>query len=318
MYRTLFMAAVAATFSLSLGNPAVAFPDKPIRIIIPTNAGGSMDSVGRIFQRTFEEKKIIPQKTVIVNLAGAGGTLGTRKIKDSAPDGYTIGFWHDGIITSKAMGVVDYDHTAFEIIGISGYSELGLGIRKDSPYTSLDKAIAKLKAEPKSIKVATNIGLPVHFNPLIVFDEAGVDALMVQAGGGAKRLASILGGHTDTAVFSVPEFIKFKKAGLEPMVVFSDKRNALLPDTATAKESGINFSTQSNRIWIAPKGTPKDVIAYLSNAIKTAMEDPGVKAEFASLGVNPHFKGPEETKKSLQAYLQKVQPMVDKARMLKK
>ncbi len=318
MYRPLLIAALAATLSLPISAHAGSYPEKPIRIIVPTNAGGSMDSIGRIFQRTFEEKKIIPQKTVIVNLAGAGGTIGTRKIKESEPDGYTIGFWHDGIITSKAMGVVDYDHTAFEIIGISGYSELGLGIRKDSPYTTLEKTIAKLKAEPRSIKIATNIGLPVHFNPLIIFDEAGVDALMVQTGGGAKRLASILGGHTNAAVFSVPEFVKFKKSGLEPMVVFSDKRNNLLPDIGTAKEAGINFSTQSNRIWIAPKGTPKDVIAYLSNAIKTAMDDPGVKEEFASLGVNPQFKGPAETEKSLKAYLQKVLPMVAKARTLKK
>lgn len=317
MKRSILFAAAALAFVMS-GSAQADYPEKPIKIIVPTGAGGSMDSIGRIFQRAFYDKKIISQKAVIINLPGAGGTIGTRKIKEAEPDGYTIGFWHDGIMTSKAMGVVDYDHTDFELIGISGYSELGLGVRKDSPYKSLDDAIAKLKSEPKSIKVATNIGLPVHFNPLIVFSSAGVDALMVQAGGGAKRLASILGGHTDTAIFSVPEFVKFKKSGLVPMVLLSDKRNPMLPDVGIAKESGIDFVVRSNRIWLAPKGTPKDVVAYLSNAIKTAMDDPDVKAEFENLGVASEFIGPDETKVLLKQYLDKIVPLVATARQLKK
>ncbi len=318
MYRSLLMAAFAVAVSLGVSTSAIAYPDKPIKIIVPTNAGGSMDTISRIFQRTFQEKGIIPAKTVIVNLAGAGGTIGTRKIKDAEPDGYTIGFWHDGIITSKAMGVVDFDHTAFEIIGISGYTEVGLAVRKDSPYKNFDDAVAKLKAEPKSIKVATNIGLPVHFGPLIVFNEANTEALMVQAGGGAKRLASILGGHTDTAVFSVGEMINFKESGLEPLVLFSAERNPQLPNVKTLKEHGVNFVSQSNRIWLAPKGTPKEVIDYLSNAFKTAMADPGVKQELLNLGMTPNFYGPAETEAFLKDYLSKVEPMVEKARTLKK
>ncbi len=319
MFRKTLLAAVAAALALVFGPMAdAAYPEKPIKIVIPTNAGGAMDTIGRIFQRAFEEKKIVSQKTVIVNLPGAGGTIATRRIMESEPDGYTIGFWHDGIITSKAMGVVDYDHSAFELIGISGYTEIGLGVRDDSAYKTLDDVVTKLKAEPNSVKVAVNIGLPVHFNPLIVFDGAGAQALMVQTGGGAKRLASILGGHTDTAVFAIPEFIKYKESGLRPLVLFSEKANPLVPGIKTAKESGIDFVAQSNRIWLAPKGTPQEIVDYLSNALKTAMADPEVKSEFETLGVTPEFIGPDRTADMLQGYLGKVLPMVEKARALKK
>ena len=86
----------------------------------------------RLLQRAIAEKNLLPEKMVIVNQPGAGGTIGTRKIKQAKPDGYTIGMWHSGIVTSEAMGIVDYDHSDFEVICMSGYTELLLGVKEDS------------------------------------------------------------------------------------------------------------------------------------------------------------------------------------------
>ena len=80
-----------------------------------------MDSVARILQRYFEANPdVLGSNVVVVNMAGAGGTIGTRAIMEAEPDGYTVGFWHEGLITSAAMGVVDYDHGSFEVLGGDG------------------------------------------------------------------------------------------------------------------------------------------------------------------------------------------------------
>ena len=155
--------------ALGTGGPALAaFPEKPVKVIVPTQAGGGMDSVARILQRYFDENDVLGQKLVVVNMEGAGGTIGTRAISEADPDGYTIGMWHEGLVTSNVMGVADFDHDAFELLGVTGYGDLGFGVGKDSPYQTFDALLEAARAEPESVKCATNIGLPVHFVPLMV------------------------------------------------------------------------------------------------------------------------------------------------------
>lgn len=211
--------------------PALAeYPEKPIRVIVPTQAGGGMDSTARILQRHIEEQGGV--KLAVVNMPGAGGTIGTRAIMEAEPDGYTIGFWHEGLITSAAMGVIDYDHTAFEVLGSTGYADLGFGVGKDNPIDSFEKLLEAAEADPDSVTCATNVGLPVHFVPLMVADEADVDFRYVQVGGGAKRMPSVVAAHTDFAIFGALEFVQFEEAGLRPIVIFAEERSAVVTGRA--------------------------------------------------------------------------------------
>lgn len=189
-----------------------AYPEKPIRVIVPTQAGGGMDSVARILQRYFEESGELGAQMVVVNMEGAGGTIGTRAIMEADPDGYTVGFWHEGLITSNAMGVVDYNHESFELLGATGYGDLGFGVSVDSPYQTFEALLDAAGADPDAVKCATNVGLPVHFVPLMVQDAADVGFRYVQVGGGAKRFPSVVAMHTDFAIFGALEFIKWAEA----------------------------------------------------------------------------------------------------------
>ncbi|MDX1540618.1 MAG: tripartite tricarboxylate transporter substrate binding protein [Geminicoccaceae bacterium] len=290
------------------------YPDKPIRIIVPTQAGGGMDSTARILQRHLEEQGDV--KIAVVNMPGAGGTIGTRAIMEAEPDGYTVGFWHEGIITSAAMGVVDYDHTAFEVLGSTGYVELGFGVGKDNPIDSFEALLETAEADPDSVKCATNVGLPVHFVPLMVADEAGVDFRYVQVGGGAKRMPSVVAGHTDFAIFGVLEFVKFEEAGLKPIVVFADERSPVVPDVPTAKEHGVDVVASSSRIWLAPEGTPEDRLEFLTAMLRDAMQAEDVKQRFEELGMTTEFVEPEEVKANLDEWKAKATPLVEKAREL--
>ncbi|MEZ5834779.1 MAG: tripartite tricarboxylate transporter substrate binding protein [Geminicoccaceae bacterium] len=305
-----------ATFGLS-GPARAAYPEKPIKIIVPTQAGGGMDSVARILQRFFESHPdVLGSDAVIVNMPGAGGTIGTRAIKDADPDGYTVGFWHEGLITSSAMGVADFDHESFEILGATGYGDLGFGVSVNSPYQTFDELIAAAKAHPDSVKCATNVGLPVHFVPLMVASKAGVQFRYVQVGGGAKRFPSVVAMHTDFAIFGSLEFVKWADADLKPIVMFSEERLDILPDVPTAREKGIDVVAKANRIWLAPKGTSKEVQDHVVNALRTAMADPEVQNQLNELGVVPKFVEAAELRAELDWWKAQTEPLVAKAREL--
>lgn len=300
--------------------PALAFaqdyPSKPVRVIVPTNAGGSVDSVARIIQRYADEDADFGQKLAVVNMDGAGGTIGTRAVHDADPDGYTIGLWHEGLITSAVMGVTDYDASDFTILGITGYSEIGLGTGVDNDIKSFEELIEKAKAAPDTVLVATNVGLAVHFVPLMMQEKAGITLHYVQVGGGAKRFPSVVGGHTDVAIFAVSEFIQWKDAGLKPLVIFSDERIPELPDVPTAKEMGIDLVANGMRIWIAPKGIPEEAVTKLSALLKAAVESPSGKQAFIDAGFRPAFIGPEETVKILAGWDADARPLVETAKQL--
>ena len=286
-------------------------------MIVPTGAGGAIDAIARIFQRAFEKQALTRDKLVVVNLNGAGGTIGTRRLKDSPPDGYTIGLWHDGIVTSAAMGVVDFDHGAFEVLGATGYADIGLAVKADGPYKSFADLLAKAKAAPNTVTCATNIGLPVHFIPMMVAEAAGAEFRYVQVGGGAQRLASILGGHTDFALFSVLEFLKFAPQGLKGVVTFTQERVPEVKDIPAIAEHGLKVFMQSPRIWLAPKGTPADRLATLRALMKKAMADRQVGAELERLGLAPVWVEAPEVIAKLDESRDQVKPLVAKARALK-
>ncbi len=289
--RRSFIGAVAslAIAILLVPAPAAAYPEKPIRIVVPVVAGGSTDLVARIFQMTIDQKKLLPQPLVIVNNGAAGGTVGTRMIKEAEPDGYTLGIWHMGLLTAAAMGVTDYDHTAYDLVGQVGAIEVGLGVKSDSKVQSLKDLVAEAKARKGEVSAATNIGLLPHFVPLMFGREAGVEFRWVQAGGGAVRLRSVLGNHTEFSLFSVPEFVTYGPQGIRPLTVFADARHPRIPDVPTAKEAGYNFTFSEAILWLAPKGTPRARLDVMAKAIEAAMQDPEFKKRYEEQGIDPEY-----------------------------
>lgn len=296
---------------------SAAYPEKPIKVIVPTNAGGETDSLARLIQRAIAEKGLLSEKMVIVNMPGAGGTLGTRKIKQAKPDGYTIGLWHSGIVTSKAMGIVDYDHNDFELICMSGYTELLLGVTEDSKFKTIEGLLKSARATPRSVKVSTNIGLPVHLVPLLFAEEAGVEFRFIQTGGGAPRLTSLLGGHSDATLLSTMAFVNFRDSGLRPLVTFSGERDPLFPDVPTSKEIGVDVEVVEIRAWLAPKGTPEPILEMIRNAISTVMKDPEIAKEMKALGVVPTYGNYDVAQPMLDNLLEQVTPLVDKAKQVR-
>ena len=262
------LAAVTCATTLALGpRDRQTYPEKPVRMIIPIAPGGQTDVVARLLQLAIDKRKLLPQPIVVINNAAAGGSTGTRQVKESEPDGYTVGVFHMGLLTAPAMGVVDYDHGAFELIGQIGRTQVGMGGLTDGRFKTIQDVLAEAKTKPETVTVAMNIGLLPHFVPLMFQQDAGIKFRYVQAGGGAVRLKSVLGKHTELSLFSGPEFLLFQSQGIKPLVVFSEVRVPELPDVPTAKEIGIGTVFEERIIAFAPKGTPKDRLDLVAAAL---------------------------------------------------
>ncbi len=292
----LALLSVAAGLALAVCAPAHAFPDKPIRVVIPTQQGGSTDVTARIFQEAIERLKLLPQPLAVVNMPGAGGSVGTRHVKDAAPDGYTLGVWHSGLLTAAAMGVTEYDHAAFALVAETGSIPLGLAVKDSSPFASIKDVVASAKTKPDQIRMATNIGLTVHFVPLVFQTEAGVKFRYVQIGGGSRRLQAILGEHTEIALFSTQEFLTYGPSGLRPVVVFADQRHPKLPQLPTARELGWNVVWDEVFVLLAPKGTPQERIDLITDALRKAFRDPAVIVKYEDQAMNTTFRTGAELK----------------------
>lgn len=313
LFSTYNKAFRAAAGLLVLALTAFAdYPERPIKVIVPTDPGGSIDTVARTLARVIGENDWLSEKMVVVNQPGAGGTIATRRIKDAPDDGYTIGLWHQGLVTSKAMGIVDYDHTAFEILCSSGYSEVGIGTGPKSRIKTYDDLLTESKRSP--IKFSTNIGLPVHLAPMIFANESGVSFRFIQAGGGSQRLASVMGGHTELSVFSSLDFSNFKEAGIRPIVFFTEERVDIFPNTPTALEKGIDFQYQTQYFWITPKGVSSEILDTLEIALEKASEDPETTSYFKTLGLISRFEQSEAIQTSLNKIRDRAAPVIEQMR----
>jgi len=313
------IASLACGLALTAGLATSAFaeyPERPIRVIVPTDAGGSVDAIARVIQRHVEANNPLGQNLAVVNMPGAGGTIATRNVKDADPDGYTIGLWHEGLVTSKVMGVVDFDHTDFQILGGTGYTEIGLATGKSNDIKTYADMAAKATANPDTVLVATNVGLAVHFVPLMLEDMAGYQLRYVQTGGGAKRFPSVVAGHTDVAIFGVSEMIKWAEADLNPLVIFSKERVPELPDVPTARELGLDIVADGHRFWLAPKDTPADIVAQLTDMLRNAVNDPTSKGELEAAGFRAVFIEPGEAIEVLNNWRDRAVPLMDKVNQL--
>ncbi|MBL8700854.1 MAG: tripartite tricarboxylate transporter substrate binding protein [Alphaproteobacteria bacterium] len=303
--------ALCLAVALAAPGVAAAYPDKPIRVVVPVVAGGSTDLVARSFQMAIEKLKALPQPMVIVNNGAAGGVVGTRMIKDAEPDGHTIGAWHMGLLTAPAMGVVEYDHTAYDLIAQVGAIPIGLAVKDDSPVKTVADLVAAAKARPGEVTAAMNVGLLPHFVPLMLAHETGVKFRFVQAGGGAVRLKSVLGGHTEFSLFSVPEFLSYTPSGIRPIVVFTDKRDPRVPNVGTTAESGFKLTFGERVMYLAPKGVPAARMEVLRAAIRTAMADPELIAKLREQGVDPIYVPGPELKTQLDEQMVRIKAVAD-------
>ena len=284
------------------------YPSKPITVIVPFAAGGGSDVFVRIFQNAIRKNNLCPQPIVIKNIAGAGGTIGSRSAKNATPDGHTILCLHDGIYTAQHYGNADWGPNNFEPIAATGRSGVVVAVGEDSPYSSLNELMEEAKDRPYQLVYGTNLGAPNHYSALFLQNgKSGAKFRFTQTGGGAKRLAQLKGGHIDLTGFSVAEYQQFKDAGIKALASLGEERESSFPNLITALEQEVRATHDLMQFWWAPQNTPPERIAYLQNLLAEAMATREIKESFQNLHMDPVLQVGQDLLKTIADRSQKLQ-----------
>jgi tripartite-type tricarboxylate transporter receptor subunit TctC len=287
--------AVALAIGLTLGLACLAtaaradsYPSRTITMIVPYPPGGPSDVVARIVADGMS--RALKQTIIIENVGGAGGTIGSARVAEASPDGYTLLAASMGshVAAPALTPNLRYDPVKdFEPIGLTSNAPVAVVARKDLPATDLKEFIAYVKAHGDSVKQAHGgVGSSSHMACLLFASEFGLKPSPVPYRGTGPALNDLIGGHVDyfcEQVVSVAPAVKGKT--IRAYVVSGDARSPALPDVPSAKEAGIpDFNLSIWSAMYAPKGTPKDVVARLSGALDQALDDPAVAKRLVDLG----------------------------------
>jgi tripartite-type tricarboxylate transporter receptor subunit TctC len=289
---SLLIILVISSMSMAVFARKNVYPTKPIQVIVPAGAGGDTDMNARMLGRYLEKE--LGKPMIIVNVNGAGGTLGSRKVKDSAPDGYTVLFYHPSMLLNKILGLVDYTYTSFENAGVAVMDNTNVfAVHADSPYKNLKDLIAAAKAKPGKIKFATETGAFTHLHVLAFQEAADVRLNCVDVGSAAQKIAALLGKQIDvigTQYGLIKDHIaagKFRVLG-----VLSDKRNPLIPNVQTFKENGVNIAFTKFFFYSFPKGTPKEIVTKFTKAVKKVTANKEYQKDAKNFLVTPTYMAP--------------------------
>jgi len=266
---------------------APSYPTRPITVIVPFPAGGPSDVVARI--ATEQMGKLLGQSLVIENIGGAGGTIGSARVASAKPDGYTLlaGSMGSHVAAPVLTPDVKYDPGRdFEPIGFTAQAPAVIVARKDFPAKDLREFVQYLKSNGEGVKQAHGgIGASSHMACLLFTSAAGVRPSLVAYRGTAPALNDLIGGHVDFFCEQVVSVAPQIASGtIKAYAVSSPQRLPTLPDVPTAKEAGTDYDMS---IWagiFAPKGTPKEIVDKLADALDKSLDDPGVAKRLAELG----------------------------------
>jgi len=273
---------IAAGLALAAPAKAADYPSKPVRLIIPYAPGGGSDSIMRPTAMYLE--KYLGEKIPVVNVAGAGGSIGWTQASKARPDGYTITQLTNAMMVKEATKSANVGVNDFVPVANIGFVALTVTAKGDGPYKSLQDYFKAALEHPGQVGLAMGVGTPAQFVAKQVENALGADLKLVNAGGGAQKKAAVLGGHVDALIEPVSGVAAQHASGqLRILAVLSDKRLSFLPDVPTAKEQGFDITAGLFYGFGAPKGTPQAVVDKISDAVKDLGGDTEFRQQMAKI-----------------------------------
>jgi tripartite-type tricarboxylate transporter receptor subunit TctC len=286
------------TFSIARAD----YPEKPITLIVNYAPGSSSDLAARTLADA--AAKILGQPIIVVNKAGASGTLGVGAIASAKPDGYTIGVTSYAPLTmGPHMFDVPYDPIKdFDQILTYGLVMYGPVVRADSQFKTLKDLVQYAKANPGKIKFsAIGAASPNNFGMVHLAKAEGIRWELVVFKGNIECVSAVLGGHVDIVSQTPADVVPYIKAGrLRLLASFCSVRWKWLPEVPTARELGYHFDVESYYALGAPKGTPRDIVDKLKNTFKQGMETPQFLETMERIYVPPYYRSGEDYQKMIE------------------
>src|SRR4051812_24826620 len=274
------------------------FPARPITLVIPFAPGGSTSIVGRGIADKMSE--LLGEKIIIDNRPGAGGTVGTRAVAKSDPDGYTLILGYTGTLAigPSLYKNVGYDpRKDFAPIGMIGNAPNSLVVNPSFPAKTLAELIAYAKANPGTVNSgAAGAGTASHITGEYFASAAGIKLVHIPYKGTGPALTDLLGGHIPMAFAPIPASHPNVSAGkLRALAVTSTVRSGLMPDVPTMAEAGLpGFDASLYYGLAAPAGTPRPIIDKLNKALREALASDEVKRQLGADGTEITPGSPED------------------------
>ena len=289
----LILSGVAALSALT-AVPSLAaaqdYPTKPITIIVPFPAGGTLDNLTRsLAQKMSDDFK---QPVIIDNKPGAGTVIGTEIVARAAPDGYTLGM----VANSFAINPSLYDNLRYDTVkdftpvSWVAYTPHLLVANPNVPVKSLADVIATAKSKPGELSFASfGAGTSPHIAIERLKAEAKIDVLHIPYKGQAPALNDLLGGHVDMMFANTPDVLPHVKSGkLRAIALANDARLESIPDVPTFKEAGVdNMNSNSWYGVIVPSGTPAPIVEKLSAEFVRIVNLPEIRERLLAQGLEP-------------------------------
>jgi tripartite-type tricarboxylate transporter receptor subunit TctC len=285
-----------------------AYPNRPIRLVLPASPGGPVDVIGRTMSAGLAEA--LGQQIVIDNRAGAGGIIGAEIVVNANPDGYTLMFAHSGPLAIEAAlhSKLSYSPVKdFAPVSLVAASPYVLIVTPASPAKSVKDLVALARAQPGKIHFASGgIGTGLHMSGELLSHAAGIKMVHVPYKGAGPGMTALMGGEVDTMFNGISSALPHVKAGrLRALAVSTAQRSSLLPDLPTVAESGLKYETSGWYGLVAPARTPKSITGKLQAQLRRAMNTPEMNQRLASQGIDGVASTPEELARHLSAEFDK-------------
>jgi tripartite-type tricarboxylate transporter receptor subunit TctC len=312
---TLALGALILAGGLSAAHAQSNYPNRPITMVVPLQAGTASDLVARILAQDVSER--VGKSVVIENIIGGGGGIGAARVARSAPDGYTLGAFNSGIhtilpYTGVKLGFEPFDDL-MPITVLARFPSV-LIVNPGLPVKNVAELIALAKKEPGKLNYASvGVGSPQHVAMEQLKADAGIDMQHVPYRGGAAATQAIATGEVNVfwiAVSVAQPFIEAKT--VRAIAVGDDKRIKLLPDVPTVGETIKGYDYMPIFALFVPKGTPPEVANFLHKEFTTSLKKPEVIKRLEAAGLEAHTSSPAELNAALEKEAKRLGPLVRK------
>src|SRR5262249_40766179 len=298
MTRKIASALILITTSLLLLDSAHAFPDRPVKFVVSSPAGGPPDIMARLLSDKLAAA--LGQPVVVENRpGGAGGTIGAKSVLSAEPDGHTLLMGSTSSLLIAPLIYKTAGYTAKTFAPVAGLAETAeaLAIHPAVKAGCVPALITLAKSQPGVLRYGSaGIGSLPHVEGELLKERAGIDIRHIPYRGGGPALTGLLGGEVHIFFSALTQMLPYVGDGrLRGLAVTSETRSALAPDIPTMVESGFDqFVTASVNFIVAPPGTPVAIRRQVSDAVARALASDEVRRTFAKMGATARPASPEE------------------------
>ena len=299
---------------------AIKFPEpgKTITMIMPYTAGGGGDIGARLLAPYMAKE--LGANIEVVNVVGAGSQIGVTQLSQAKPDGYTIGFTHLPAVITIYLDPTRqsvFNKSTLQPIGMYVIDPDALAVKADSPWKDLKDLVAAAKANPGKITIGdSGILSDGHISELLLQKAAGVTFALVHGAGGAQGTADLLGGTVNVQNMNLGGAnVELVRSGqVRFLAIFDKQTSPNYPGVTTAESQGFPVTSATSRAISAPAGTPKEIVAALTGAMKRAMDNPELQQKAKDLGLVLAYMDPPTLDKYWTDMEVAVKPLMDLAK----